>query len=38
LLISSASEISVTELYTPSSISLCHRHARASAFTKVPSG
>ena len=34
----SASEISVTDVYTPESSILCHRHARASALTSVPSG
>jgi hypothetical protein len=33
-LIPSASEISVTEVYTPSSSSFCHRHARERAFRK----
>ena len=30
----SASEISLTEAYTPSSSICCHRHARASALTE----
>jgi hypothetical protein len=34
----SASPISLTEAYTPSSSIRCHRHARASALTSVPSG
>jgi hypothetical protein len=34
----SASPIWLTEAYTPSSSSFCHRHARASALTSVPSG
>jgi hypothetical protein len=34
----SASEISVTEVQTPSSSIRCHRHARASALTSVLSG
>jgi hypothetical protein len=34
----SASPMSLTEAYTPSSSIRCHRHARASALTSVPSG
>jgi hypothetical protein len=34
----SASPISLTEVHTPASSSLCHRHARASALISVPSG
>jgi hypothetical protein len=34
----SASPISLTVTYTPASSCLCHRHARASALTSVPSG
>ena len=34
----SASPISLTEAYTPSSSIRCHRHALASALTSVPSG
>ena len=34
----SASPISLTDVYTPSSSIRCHRHARASALTSVPSG
>ena len=36
--IPSASAISVTDVYTPSSSIRCHRHARARAFGSVPSG
>jgi hypothetical protein len=37
-LIPSASAISLTGVYTPSSSSFCHRQARASALTSVPPG